>query len=128
MGKKPFRTGYLQTDAFIAPLAVGPTRATEWYQSFHLDAALARHRGHRRNTLNPRQASMNISGKIGEEPELDAIVEILTNIKALHPGPLRLALVQQLSKSRFLTLIDDCKNQLAELGLVATYHPETDPE
>ena len=60
--------------------------------------------------------------------EHDAVIEILTELTSLPLGPERLARVQQLSGSQFLGLLDDCKTQLAQLGLATTDHPETDPE
>ena len=60
--------------------------------------------------------------------EHDAAIEILAELTSLPLGPERLARVQQLSGSQFLGLLDDCKTQLAQLGLTTTDHPETDPE
>ena len=60
--------------------------------------------------------------------EYDAALEILAELTSLPEGPERLARVRQLSGSQFLGLLDDCRTQLAQLGLTTTDHPETDPE
>ena len=60
--------------------------------------------------------------------EHDAAIEILAELTSLPEGPERLALVQQLSGSRFLDLLDDCRTRLAHVGLATTDRQETDPE
>ena len=70
------------------------------------------------------------SGLLGSScfTEHGAAIEILAELTSLPQGEARLARLRQLSGSRFLDLLNDCRTRLAELGLATTYRPETDPE
>ena len=61
----------------------------------------------------------------GGVTEYEAAAESLKDLTSLPQGPERLGRVQQLSGSQFLTLLADCRIQLSQLGLTASYHPET---
>ena len=79
----------------------------------------------------PLQAAA--TAEFGYEPSVagagvtdqDEISMSLKNLTSLPPGPARIALVRQLSKSQFLHLLGDCKTQLTRLGLKIQEHPKT---
>ncbi len=93
-------------------------------------AHMGQYLGEKDNGRNSRQTveTFDRGTAGGGVTEYEAAAEALKYLTSLPQGPERLDRVQQLSGSQFLYLLADCRTQLSQLGLTASYRPETDQE